>query len=357
VVSPLWPLAAWVLQGLMAWLAWLADWPLAVWSVPAAPLWAQLAALLAALLVVLPLPWRLRLLAVPLALPLLVPPRLLPDEGQFAVTVADVGQGTAVLLRTRNHLLVYDTGPQYSPDSDAGQRVLLPLLRASGETRIDVLMLSHRDIDHVGGAAALLKALPVAQLHSSLEPGHALLAGAVPLRRCEAGQRWHWDGVAFEVLHPLAQDYERARKPNALSCVLRVEGANASLLLTGDIEREQENALVAEHGAALRSELLVVPHHGSRTSSSAAFLDAVQPELALVQAGYRNRFGHPAPDVLQRYRERGIVLRLSPDCGAWQRTAADGASGLCERDAARRYWHHGGALQPLLAASAPDSPP
>ncbi len=356
-LAPLWSLGAWVLQGLVAWLAWLAHWPLAVWTVPVAPLWAQLAALLAALLLVLPLPWRLRLLAVPLALPLLLPPRVLPGVGQFAVTVADVGQGTAVLLRTRNHLLVYDAGPQYSPDSDAGQRVLLPLLRATGEARIDVLMLSHRDIDHVGGAAALLKALPVAQLHSSLEPGHALLAGSVPQRRCEAGQRWQWDGVAFEVLHPTAEDYERPRKPNALSCVLRVQGVDTSLLLTGDIEREQEAALVVAFGAALRSDLLVVPHHGSRTSSSAPFLDAVQPQLALVQAGYRNRFGHPAPDVVQRYRERGIEVRASPDCGAWLRAATDAPLGQCQRDAARRYWHHGGALEPPPASPVPPAPP
>ena len=348
LAAPLWQLAAWATQGLVAALAWLAQWPWAVWSVPAAPAWAQLAALLAALLLVLPLPWQLRLLAIPLALPLLLPPRALPAEGAFGVVAADVGQGNAVLVRTRGHLLVYDAGPQYTRDSDAGQRVLVPLLRALGETRIDTLMLSHRDTDHVGGAAALLGALPVAQLRSSLEDGHALVAGrAGESLRCEAGQLWEWDGVAFEVLAPRAAQYGRERKPNALSCVLRVQGRHSSLLLAGDIEAEQELALVAAYGKALASDWLLVPHHGSRTSSTAALLDAVRPRLAIVQAGYRNRFGHPADDVLARYRERGIALRISPDCGAWLHSAeADAPREGCWRDAARRYWHHAGADSP-----------
>jgi competence protein ComEC len=344
LIAPLWWLAARVVDLLVAWLHWLALWPFAVWSVPAAPLWAQLAALLAALLLVLPLPWRMRFLALPLALPLLLPPRVLPAAGQFALTAVDVGQGTAVLLRTASHLLVYDAGPQYSPDADAGERVLLPLLRANGERRIDVLMLSHRDSDHVGGAAALIGALPVSSISSSLEETHALLQRGVAHRRCEAGQRWEWDGVAFEVLHPQPQDYARVRKPNAMSCVLRVRGRDASVLLTGDIEREQEAALVATQGAALGSDVLLVPHHGSRTSSSAAFIDAVKPRVAVVQAGYRNRFGHPVVEVLDRYRERGVQLVDTVHCGAW--TMVSGAAGLpleghCERDAWRRYWQHG----------------
>jgi competence protein ComEC len=308
-------------------------------------------------MLVLPLPWRLRLLAVPLALPLLLPSRALPTEGQFDLIVADVGQGTAVLVRTRQHLLVYDAGPRYSRDSDAGQRVLLPLLRATGETQIDVLVLSHRDADHVGGAAALIGALPVARIHSSLEPGDPLFAGGMARHRCEAGQRWQWDGVTFDMLGPLAQAYASERKPNALSCVLRVQGSAASILLTGDIEREQEAALVASYGDALRSDMLLVPHHGSRTSSSAGFLDTVRPRLALIQAGYRNRFGHPAPEVLQRYGERGIGVRLSADCGAWLREATGSPGGQCQREAARRYWHQGGADPAPPGGPASAAPP
>ena len=342
---PLWTVGAWVVQVLNAALGWLAALPGAVWVVPAAPAWAQLAGIVAAVLLVMPLPWRTRMLALPLALPLLMPPHALPAEGRFDVLAVDVGQGTSVLVRTRGHLLVFDAGPQYSRESDAGQRVLLPLLRGRGETRIDRLVLSHRDLDHVGGAKSVLAGVTVAELLSSLEAEHPLLALAPVHGRCAAGQSWVWDGVHFDLLRPDAADYDRTLKTNAMSCVLRVSEPRVgghSVLLTGDIEREQEAALVASHGERLRSDVLVVPHHGSRTSSTAAFLDAVQPRLAVFQAGYRNRFGHPAPDVLARYRERGITVVTSPQCGAWQwYGGVEGpAGGVCQRDAVRRYWHY-----------------
>jgi competence protein ComEC len=230
-------------------------------------------------------------------------------------------------------------------------------LRARGEHELHLLMLSHRDADHVGGAAALLAALPVRALSSSLESGHALLAQAaergVPHTPCQAGQHWQWDGVQFDVLHPqpaeLALAESRSVKPNALSCVLRVRAAAPagaelrSALLTGDIEAAQEAALVAAHAGstALRSQLLLVPHHGSRSSSTAAFLDAVQPRLAVVQAAYRSRFGHPAPDVVARYEARGIAVMRSDRCGAlsWS-LPGEGTALQCQRETQRRYWHH-----------------
>jgi competence protein ComEC len=351
-LPPLWSVGAWVVQQLNAVLGWLAAWPGAVSLAPVAPHWAQLVGLLGAVLLVLPLPWRVRLLALPLLVPLLWPPRALPPAGGFDLLALDVGQGTAVLLRTRSHLLVFDAGPQYSRESDAGQRVLLPLLRARGEGRIDRLVLSHRDLDHVGGAAAVLKAMPVDDVLSSLEPGHPLLGLARHATRCGAGQSWDWDGVHFAVLRPQAADYERTLKANAMSCVLRVSSAAGtsqparSVLLTGDIEREQELALLAEGADALRSDVLIVPHHGSKTSSTPAFLAAVQPRVAVFQAGYRNRFGHPAPEVLERYVVRGIEIDATPSCGAWRWDAAAPATGagagICQRDVARRYWHHGG---------------
>ena len=332
-----WELAAWMVQALTWGLELLARFPLAVWSAAAAPAWMAGCALLGALLAVLPAPWALRWLALPLVLPLLLPPLTRPAAGQFELLVADVGQGTAVLLRTRHHLLVYDAGPMYSRDSDAGQRVLLPLLRARAEPAIDLLMLSHRDSDHVGGAASLLARHPVRALSSSLEPGHALLSGALPHRPCRAGQQWQWDGVRFEVLHPTADDVAAARKPNALSCVLRIEDAQGrSALLTGDIEAPQEAAMLRRDRAALASSLLLVPHHGSRTSSSQAFLEAVQPRTAMVQAGYRSRFGHPAPDVMARYEALGIEVMRSDRCGAWLWHSGRPS---CTRDALRRYWH------------------
>ncbi len=339
---PLWTLGAWVMGGLNRALSALVGWPGAVLMLPVAPAWAQLAGLAGAALLVLPLPWRARALGVPLLLALFWPALPRPPLGAFEVLALDIGQGTAVTVRTRDHLLVFDTGPQFSPETDAGERVLLPLLHAWGDTRVDRLVLSHRDLDHVGGARSLLAGMPVDDLLSSLENGHPLLARAAHVSRCEAGQAWDWDGVRFEILRPVADDYARTLKSNAMSCVLRVAARDGpSLLLTGDIEREQEAALVGTAGStALRSDVLVVPHHGSRTSSTAAFLDAVAPSVAVFQAGYRNRFGHPAADVLRRYVARGIAVRVSPACGAWHwRSTEPAASGLCERDAVRRYWH------------------
>jgi len=264
-----------------------------------------------------------------------------PEPGRFDLLAADIGQGTAVLVRTRHQTLLYDSGPQYGRDSDAGQRVLLPLLRSLGEPTVQRLVLSHRDSDHVGGAAALLRALPVGEMDASLEDGHPLLALAaarhVPARRCGAGQSWEADGVRFTMLRPEASDYDRQLKSNAMSCVLRIEGAGQSALLTGDMEAAQEREMVTREGAAaLKSDVLVVPHHGSRTSSTAELLDAVKPRVAVVQVGYRNRFGHPAPDVVQRYVDRGIGVVRSDRCGAWW-WHADGTM-ACERERARRYW-------------------
>jgi competence protein ComEC len=298
-----------------------------------------------------------------MVLPLLAPPVERPPAGRFEAVVLDVGQGTAVFVRTANHLLVYDAGPQYSAESEAGSRILLPLLRARGERRIDRLMLSHRDSDHTGGAAALLGALPVASMSSSLEAAHALHADAadrgVASQRCEAGQRWRWDGVDFAVLHP-RREHPPAfdavpPRANTLSCVLRVSDGTRSLLLTGDIEAAQEAALVAgsaagQPGTELASTVLVAPHHGSKTSSTPTFLDAVKPELALFQAGYRSRFGHPAPEVVRRYSERRIAVVRSDGCGAWSwGSDAPPRAGVCERVVSRRYWHHPSALEQGLS--------
>jgi competence protein ComEC len=347
VASPLWSVGAWLVSMLGGFLGWLAQSPAVVWSAGVAPWWAQLGGLLAAVLLVTPLPWRVRVSAVALVLPLLLPPRDLPAAGQFELVAADVGQGTAVIVRTTNHLLVYDSGPRYSPDSEAGSRVLLPLLRARGDQRIDRLLLSHRDTDHIGGAQALFTQLPVGDVLSSLEPEHPLLLEAqarqLATPRCEAGQRWEWDGVRFEVLYPQPEGYDVAGKPNTVSCVLKVQGEAASALLTGDIERDQEIRLLREQPDALRSDVLLVPHHGSKTSSTAAFVDAVAPQIAVFQVGHRNRYGHPAAEVLQRYRERGIAVVDSPRCGAWswRSDAPSGHTnrGQCVRESARRYWH------------------
>lgn len=340
LLAPLWTVAAWCVQGLAEGLRWLAALPWATASVPAAPAWAAAAGLVGGWLLVMRWPLPLRALAVPLLMPVLLWQPARPAPGEFEVVAADVGQGNAVIVRTATHTLVYDAGPRYGPESDAGHRVLVPLLRHLGE-RVDMLVLSHRDVDHTGGAAAVLGMQPQARLLRSLEEGHELHA-LRPSERCLAGQAWRWDGVDFQVLHPRTSDLASAPKPNAISCVLKVSNANAAALLAGDIEQPQEARLASDTQVrpVLAADLLLVPHHGSKTSSSEPFLDAVRPSIALVQAGYRNRFGHPAPPVVGRYRQRGIAVVASAQCGAarWQSARRDQVD--CERATARRYWHH-----------------
>ncbi len=338
VLPVLWTPAAALVEALRTVLHAAAAVPGATWTAAAAPGWVAVVGLAGAFVAVLPLPARLRACGLALMLPLLAPAVPRPPAGAFEVVAVDVGQGSAVLVRTHGHLLVYDTGPRWSPEADAGDRIVLPLLRVRGERAIDRLVLSHRDADHVGGAASLLDGVAVRTMTSSLEEGHPLRSAGPPHERCEAGQRWRWDGVDFAVLHPPAEAYRTALRTNALSCVVRVEGGGRSLLLAGDIEAAQESALVAREGRALTSDALLVPHHGSRTSSTPAFIEAVAPRFALVQAGYRSRFGHPAPDVVARYEARGVQVVRSDTCGAW--TWPADAPPRCERDVARRYWHH-----------------
>ena len=344
--SALWDGAAWSVRVLTFFLQFLADWPLASISVAAVPLWCAIAGVAGGCLLVLRLPWHWRTLGLPLLLPVLLWQPLRPVAGQFEVLGADIGQGNAVIVRTASHSLVYDAGPRFSRESDAGHRVLVPLLRARGE-RIDMLMLSHRDLDHVGGAAAILAMQPQARLVSSIEDAHELQS-LRPATRCVAGQKWQWDGVDFEVLHPQAADYGVEVRSNAMSCVLRIASNKHTALLVGDIEAPQEKRLVNDpllHDM-LKADFLLIPHHGSKTSSTAAFLEAVQPQFALAQVGYRNRFRHPADTVLERYRERGISVLSSTWCGAASWRTERPAEVVCQRAHARRYWHHRMAAPP-----------
>ena len=364
VWSPAWTAAAVCVQGLGVVLAWFASWPFATISVAAPALFLGASAAIGAIVLSMRLPWALRTMGAAMALPVLLwqPPR--PGHGQFELLAADIGQGNAVLVRTAGHSLLYDTGPRFSRESDAGQRTLVPLLRALGE-RLDTVLLSHRDSDHTGGAAAILAMQPQAALLSSLEEGHELLSLRSSPQRCMAGQTWQWDGVHFDVLHPLAADYSVANKSNAMSCVLRISNGVHTALLVADIEAAQEARLVQTYASttpispydpqqdaatgavraervdtALKADILLVPHHGSKTSSTAPFLDAVQPRIALGQSGYRNRFNHPAPEVAQRYAQRNIQLISSPGCGAATWSSAQPQAVRCQRVEKKRYWHH-----------------
>lgn len=337
LVPFLWNAASWAVQALSWVLEWLAGWPFGTLSMPTPPLWMAAAGVLGGIVVAMRLPWSVRALGLPLLVPALLWQSPRPPTGEFELLAADIGQGNAVLVRTASHSLLYDTGPRYSLDSDAGHRVLVPLLRALGE-RLDTVVLSHRDADHTGGAPAVLAMQPQANLLSSIEADHPLQA-LRKAERCVAGQRWTWDGVDFEILHPADSDYSAFTKPNAISCVLRVGNGRATALLAGDIEQLQETALTLRH-TDLSADLLLVPHHGSKTSSSLRLLEAVRPRLAIAQAGWRNRFGHPAPDVVKRYADQDIRLVDTPHCGAatWSSTAP--GEMFCHRNTARRYWHH-----------------
>ena len=343
--APLWDTAALATQGLSLGLQWLASMSWATVSVAAAPLWCAIAGVVGGALLAMRLPLHWRALGVPLLLPVLLWQPLRPVTGQFEVLGADIGQGNALIVRTATHSMVYDTGPKFSRESDAGNRVLVPLLRAMGE-KIDLLMLSHRDSDHIGGAPAVLAMQPQARLVSSIEDSHELQA-VRRSERCLAGQSWAWDGVNFEVLHPLPADYDSAAKSNAMSCVLRISNGVQTALLAGDLEAAQELRLVGNPDMLLklRADFLLIPHHGSKTSSTGAFLDAVQPRLALAQAGYRNRFNHPVDSVLERYRERSIQVITSPACGAATWQSQQPQKVLCQREQGRRYWQHGAMKQ------------
>jgi len=330
-------LAAWLVQWLLQFLEWCASLPVAVWQQPAPPWWCLVAATAGTLWLVAPrgVPWRATGLA--LMAPAFAWPVAAPATGEAWVVTLDAGQGLAVLVRTANRALLYDAGPAFGTESDSGERIILPYLRAIGVPRLDALVVTHNDIDHSGGAASVLQALEVDRFLSSL-PGASPLLALAPAQRCAAGHSWEWDGVRFDLLHPAADAKER--RTNNLSCVLKVTARGGAMLLTGDIEREAEAALLERDPAALRADVLLVPHHGSRTSSSAEFIAAVAPRAAVVPAGYRNRFGHPAADVLGRYADAGVALRRTDQEGAvTTRLLAHGLEIESERRRRGRYWH------------------
>jgi competence protein ComEC len=285
--------------------------------------------------------WPARGLGAVALLPLLVWPGERPSEGELWVTALDVGQGSAVVVETRDRVWLYDAGPRYSSDSDAGERVVLPYLRRRGIEALDGMVVSHLDNDHSGGAAAVLRGIEVRQVLSSVPPRHAVLGEWSAVERCEAGDTHHSGTLALQVLHPPAQDYTRTASTNAMSCVVRFQAGSVAVLLTGDIPADREAALAAR-APAQRAQLLMAPHHGSRSSSSPALLDAVVPSRVFAQAGYRNRYGHPDPVVVERYAARGLVLARTDHGGLLQwRFGADGSvEHTVARATAVRYWHN-----------------
>ena len=337
--APLW-LAHQVLTWLMAVMEWLGEAPVATWQQAAPPTWSVLLGLMGCAVVLLPrgFPgrWWGGLLLLPLVL--LRPER--PLDGELRLTVLDVGQGLAAHVQTRSSDLIYDTGPLFTADANSGNRILVPYLRAAGVSRLDGLVITHQDTDHSGGAASLLDAVPTDWVASSLPPQHFLRAGDRRHRPCFAGQHWRRDGVAFEMLYPDFDRYENpARKTNDMSCVLKITTPSGSALLTSDIEALSEWRLLHRMPEKLRADVMTMPHHGSRTSSTPEFIDAVGAPLVVIPVGYRSRFGHPKADVVARYRARDIRLLRTDLDGAVTLTFAGGkVTAETERPKHRRYW-------------------
>ncbi|CAK0777790.1 competence protein ComEC [Gammaproteobacteria bacterium] len=316
------------LAGLWPVLEFFSTLPWATWSPPAPPVWAVVIAMAGVLLLLAPRGLPSRWLGLIGIAPLFLLPAPRPPPGTLWLTILDVGQGLSIVVRTATHTLVYDTGPRYGPGHDLGAMVVAPFLRHEGVQRVDTLLVSHADSDHSGGTASLRAALPVTRL-----------LGAIPnAEPCLRGVTWDWDGINFRVIHPST---ENEFTGNNGSCVLRITWSGGALLLTGDISRAAEAQRVLNTPEDLRATVVVAPHHGSRSSSTPAFVAAVAPQVVIYSTGYHNRFGFPHPDVAARYAAAGvqpfntayqgaIELHLGPEepltVQSW-------------REEARHYWH------------------
>jgi len=336
--APLAQVAAFVFAPLAAFLDVLASPQWAVWQQAAPPAFPVAGALLGALMLLMPRGVPVRLLGVALILPIVLWHPARPVMGSFELTLLDVGQGLAVHVRTADHDLLFDTGPSYGRQSDAGQRIIVPYLRGEGVKRLDGLVVSHQDSDHSGGAVSVLTGIGVEWLMGALPDASGLRRMPVTQRKCRRGDAWNWDGVRFEILNP-APDAVVTRDGNTTSCVMRVAAAGTSVLLTADIPQKSERELVAA-GLLHHETVVIAPHHGSRTSSSADFIAATSPDIVLVPVGYRSRFGHPHPEVVARYRDAGVeILRSDRDGAIRLSVDADGRHWMRWREVARRYWH------------------
>ncbi|OGA19920.1 MAG: DNA internalization-related competence protein ComEC/Rec2 [Betaproteobacteria bacterium RIFCSPLOWO2_02_FULL_65_24] len=329
-----------LLEWLMPFLDWLATLETAVWQQHAPAPWTLPLALAGILWLLAPRGVPSRSVGLVLLIPMFAQAPARPAAGELWLTFLDVGQGTAVVARTRGHAMLYDAGPAWSLEADAGSRVVVPYLRAEGIGRLDALVISQEDADHSGGARTVLESIPVGQLITSLPRDHPVQALAPYRLPCQAGRAWEWDSVRFTVLHPSQAHYANPwTSINERSCVLRIEALGASALLAGDIGSKTELELLARHGAALKADVLLVPHHGSGSSSSSAFVEAVAPAHAVFSLGYGNRYRHPHPQVVARYAAAGSAIERSDQRGAITVRFARGVSVQSHRDEARRYWH------------------
>jgi competence protein ComEC len=325
----------WQLDRLWQFLEYLAYIPMAQWSYALPSLWVLAPVLIAVLLLLAPRGFPSRNLAGIYILPLFLVQSALPEREEVWLHLLDVGQGLATVVRTRNHVLVYDTGPKFSDTFNTGSAVVIPFLRQAGISKIDTLVVSHGDNDHIGGAADITAMMAVKNIFS----GELEKIDWTTATSCIKGTSWQWDGVNFQFIHP---PESKTFKRNDRSCVLRIQAPGGSVLLTGDIHRKSEKYLLKHHKSMLNADILVAPHHGSKTSSGWEFVSEVNPKIVLFPVGYRNRFGHPRQEVVGRYEKTGskiydsathgaISIKISPNSGISMPKAY--------RIAEKRYWN------------------
>ncbi|RFC36976.1 MAG: competence protein ComEC [Candidatus Nitrotoga sp. LAW] len=322
-------------------LKWLNDLPEVVWTQHAPPTWSIAIGMFGVLWMLLPRGFPARWLGLIALLPMFLVLPAVPPEGSLRLVIFDVGQGLAVAAQTHDHALLYDAGPNFNSEANSGNRILIPALRGMGIARLDGLILTHDDNDHTGGALSILQGIPVDWLSSSLATNHPLLQHASNTQRCMDGQTWEWDGVHFEVLHPTAESYaEEKIRDNNRSCVLKISTGKNSVLLAADIEKDSEWRLLKQHEEELPATILVVPHHGSKTSSVNAFVAAIHPRYAVFTVGYRNRFGHPNKEVVERYLAvNSEPLRSDRDGAIIVEMDVQNISVERYRKSHARYWH------------------
>ncbi|MCI1736218.1 MAG: DNA internalization-related competence protein ComEC/Rec2 [Pseudomonas veronii] len=319
-------LAGGALDGLFNALALLAG-QLPAWIPAEVPMGYWLVSLVGAVLLLLPKGVPFRLLGWPMLLLAVFPPREPVPHGQVDVLQLDVGQGLALILRTRHHTLLYDAGPR-SGAVDLGARVVLPSLKRLGVDALDMMLLSHADADHAGGAAAVARGLPIKRVVGGETEGLPALLDTQP---CISGEQWAWDGVSFELWQ-----WPDAVDGNPKSCVLHIQANGERLLLTGDIDRAAEQAFLAST-LAVPTDWLQAPHHGSRSSSSWPFLQRLAPKSVLISRGRGNAFGHPHPQVVERYQALGTQVYDSAEQGAVRLRLGAFAPPIVARSQ-RRFW-------------------
>jgi competence protein ComEC len=318
-------------------------WILAEWAnssanifinLPAPNYWVLLLAILGAFLLFTPKGTPARWLGIVLCLPLFFPVTEKVKESEFILTLLDVGQGLSTVVQTSKHILVFDTGAKSSADFDMGKAALLPFLHSIHASRIDRLIISHGDNDHIGGTQSLIDEIKINSIYTSVPE---MLPNNTPIR-CSSGQQWQWDNVQFTLLSPMKKNQFASKNNN--SCVLKIASNQGSVLLTGDIEAEAENGLLDNAADYLKSDILIAPHHGSKTSSTSAFLKQIHPQWVLIPAGYKNRFHFPHAEVLKRYQQQGIKWFMTGTAGAIKAKLSNAKLELfCYRCEQAKYWH------------------